>query len=98
MSAIWAIHTLERNEEDGGVSGVYWRAIKLDGDYSATTHGYIELTPNPLAEDFIAYEALTEADVIGWVKAEVVEADVEAALAAEIAKQKLPEPGFGVPW
>lgn len=98
MAVIWNISTLRRNVEDGGVFVAYWTAIQLDGDYSVTEYGAVNFTPDPTAEDFIAYESLSESDVMGWVKAEIVEADIEAKLAAEIAKQKVSEPGIGVPW
>ena len=44
------------------------------------------------------FVGVTEADVLGWVHAEVDQAETEAALAADIAGQKTPVTSDGVPW
>ena len=66
----WTISTLERELSDGGVVVAHWRATAVDGDFSASSYGTVGFTPDPSASGFIAYDSLTEADVIGWVQAE----------------------------
>lgn len=94
----WTIPTVERNLSDGGVTIAHWRCTAVDGDYSASSYGTCGFTPDASAEGFIAYDSLTEANVIGWVQGSVSQEDTEAALAAKIEADKNPTTGAGVPW
>jgi len=94
----WSIPTVERNLADGGVTVAHWRCDAVDGDYSASSYGTCGFTPDADADDFVAYDDLTEATVIGWVQTSVVQADVEAALTAKIEADKTPTTGAGTPW
>jgi len=98
----WTIETLEHNVADGGVIVAHWRctAEEVVGEetYSASAYGTVGFTPDASADGFIAFDALTEADVLGWVYAEVDQAATEAALDANIAEQKTPATTDGVPW
>lgn len=104
--ATWTIENLERNVADGGVIVAHWRVTETEtvGEgadavtYSASSYGTVGFTPDASADGFIAYDDLTEADVLGWVYAEVDQAETEAALAADIAGQKTPVTSDGVPW
>lgn len=104
--AIWTISNLERNTADGGVTVAHWRVTETEtvgeGDdavtYSASSYGTVSFTPDASADGFIAFDDLTEADVLGWVYEEVDQAETEAALAADIAGQKTPVTTDGVPW
>ena len=94
----WTISTLERELSDGGVVVAHWRATAVDGDFSASSYGTVGFTPDPSDAGFIAYDSLTEADVIGWVQAELDQDAIEASLAAQIEADKNPTQGAGVPW
>ena len=102
----WTISTLERELSDGGVVVAHWRATATEtvgeGDdavtYSASNYGTVDFTPDASASGFIAYDSLTEADVIGWVQAEVDKDAIEASLAAQIEADKNPTQAAGVPW
>jgi len=104
--ATWTIANLERNVADGGVIVAHWRVTETEtvgeGDdavtYSASSYGTVGFTPDADADGFIAFDDLTEADVLGWVYAEVDKHETEAALAADIAGQKTPVTTDGVPW
>ena len=96
--ATWTIGTLERELSDGGVIVAHWRATAVDGDFSASSYGTVGFTPDPSASGFIAYDSLTEADVIGWVQAELDQDAIEASLAAQIEADKNPTQAAGVPW
>ena len=100
--ATWTIANLERNLADGGVTVAHWRVTEEEtvGDvtYSAASYGSCTFTPDPDASDFVAYDSLTEATVLGWVQAEVDQSAIEAALTANIAEQKTPTTGDGTPW
>ena len=94
----WTIATLERELADGGVTVAHWRCTEVDGDFSASSYGTVGFTPDPTASDYIAYDSLTEANVLGWVYESVGQDTVEAALTAKIEADKNPTSGSGVPW
>ena len=96
--ATWTIANLERNLADGGVTVAHWRVTEVDGDYSASAYGTCGFTPDASASDFVAYDSLTEATVLGWVHAEVDQSATEASLTANIAEQKNPVSADGMPW
>ena len=100
--ATWTISTLERNTADGGVIVAHWRVTEEEtvgeNTYSASSYGTCGFTPDPSASDYIAYADLTEADVLGWVWAEVDQDAIEASLTANINEQKNPTTADGVPW
>jgi len=93
------IPTLERHTADGFVYTAHWRCTATDGDYSASSYGTAGFTPAPESEDFVPYDDLTEATVLGWVWDNGVDKDAtEAALAAKIGAEKNPTTATGVPW
>ena len=94
----WTIATLERELADGGVTVAHWRCTEVDGDFSASSYGTVGFTPDPTSSDYIAYDSLTEADVLGWVYESVGQDTVEAALTAKIEADKNPVTANGVPW
>ena len=100
--ATWTIAQLERNTSDGGVIIAHWRVTETEtvgeNTYTASSYGTCGFTPDPSASDYISYADLTEADVIGWVQADVDQAGIEAALTANINEQKNPTTADGVPW
>jgi hypothetical protein len=96
--ATWTIANLERNVADGGVTVAHWRVTEVDGDYSASAYGTVGFTPDADADDFVAYDSLTEEVVMGWVWESVNQKDTEAALTANIEGQKNPVSADGMPW
>jgi len=69
---------MTRNEADGGVVTVYWSCVASDGTFSATEGGKLRCEPDADAEGFVAYAALTEADVLGWVYTSLIEGEETA--------------------
>ena len=100
--ATWTIATLERELADGGVTVAHWRCTEEEtvGEetFSASSYGTVGFTPDPTASDYIAYDSLTEANVLAWVHAEVDQSATEAALTAKIEADKNPTSGSGTPW
>ena len=104
----WKVANLERNVEDGKVFTVHYTVNAVSdqvdpnsesgGFYSAGAYGSVGLD----GEVSVAFESLTEEVVVGWVKeklggAEKV-AEIEAALAAQIAEKQTPTKAAGLPW
>ena len=100
--ATWTIANLERELADGGVTVAHWRCTEEEtvGEetFSASSYGTVGFTPDPTASDYIAYDSLTEANVLGWVWESVDKDATEAALTAKIEADKNPTSGSGVPW
>jgi hypothetical protein len=98
----WTIATLERELADGGVIVAHWRctASETVGEdtFSASSYGTCGFTPDASAPDFVPYDSLTEATVLGWVWESVNKDATEAALQANIDDQKNPVTEAGVPW
>ena len=97
MVVKWSIFTLD-SDPDGGVVVAHWGASASDGDQESSTYGACRLTPDPSAEGYIAFNSLDEATVVGWVKANVDAAQIEANLAAMIERSKEPQLTHGKPW
>jgi hypothetical protein len=98
----WSIANTERYLDTGGVFVVHWRvtAEETVGDetFTASAYGTVGFTPDADDPSFVAYDSLTEADVLAWVHAEVDQAATEAALTAKIEADKNPVTGSGMPW
>ena len=95
----WTIANLERNVADGGVTVAHWRCSSVDGDYSASSYGTCGFTPDADDPTFIAYNALTEEIVLGWVWTNGVDKDqIEAANEAKVNAQANPVSASGMPW
>ncbi len=101
MTTTWTISQLDRELADGYVNTVHYRVDATDGTYSAGAYGSVGLEK---PDTLVPYKDLTSDIVIGWVKAKLDEeeagnvAKIEAALAANIAEQKTPTTGTGLPW
>ena len=99
MATTWTIATLEHNVADGGVIVAHWRATDVDGDYSASAYGTCGFSPDASDPSFVAYDSLTESQVLQWCWDNGVDqAATEASLAANIESQKNPVSAAGVPW
>ena len=101
MAVTWTISTLERNTDDGVVVA-HWRAsdseVVGEDTHSGSSYGTCGFTPDSTAEGYTAYADITEAQAIGWVKADVDADAIEASIASQIADSKAPAITVGVPW
>jgi hypothetical protein len=95
MTITWTITQLDRQTSDGLVTTAHWRVDAVDGEHSAGSYGTVGFERG---ESFIAYESLTEAQVIAWVKDKLDVEAIETSLASQIALQKSPVTATGVPW
>ena len=102
MAVTWTIAQLERNTDGNGVVVAHWRAtdseVVGEETHSGSSYGTCGFTPDAEAEGYVAYDALTEADVIAWVQADVDAEAIEASIAAQITASKEPVTAAGVPW
>ena len=100
--ATWTIANLERDIATGGVQVAHWRVTESetvgDDTFTASAYGTVGFTPDASADDFVAYDSLTEEVVMGWVHADVDKDATEAALTANIEGQKNPVSADGMPW
>jgi len=101
-SYTWSIVNLKRtNNSDKGVTNIHYKVMLQDGNNSVATELNMRVVPNPDSEDFIAFESLTESDVVGWVKAQLGEngvSDLERMLTEALARKLQPETVSEIPW
>ena len=103
----WQINTLDRELADGYVKKAIYRVNGEDGTYKFRATGEVDL---PKPGTLKPYADLTEAEVIGWVKARIDEkanaqdpkgitvANIETAVENGVNEQKTPSVGTGKPW
>ena len=99
----WNISQLDRELADGYVYDAHWRCdavsseLREDGEpYRAGAYGSVGFERPE--SDLIPFDNLTKDQVIGWVKSKLNEAEIEAAIEAQLAEQITPTRGQGVPW
>jgi hypothetical protein len=105
MAATWKIvqldYTVSLDSKTNVVNNIHWDCTDADADDNhGRTYGSQGIPTDDLS-DFIAYDDITEANAIAWVKAALGEdgvSDQEAAVAAQIALLKTPVDGSGSPW
>jgi len=95
MKTTYTIAQLDRQTADGLVTTAHWRADAIDGEHSAGAYGSVGFERG---DTFTAYEALTESQVIAWVKEKLDVEAMEARFAAQIEAKKNPVTAVGVPW
>lgn len=95
MTITWTIAQLDRQISDGLVTTAHYIVNVVDGEYSVGSYGTVGFERGT---SFTAYDLLTEAQVIAWVKDKLEVADIEAGLQAQIYKLKNPVNAIGVPW
>ena len=103
ITKTWQVNTMERDLSDGHVNKVIYRVIGKDGDTEKDrATGEVSFTkPSSLPSDFVAYDKLDEATVLGWVKTAIGTDDVaaiEKTLEDNIALINTPVTATGKPF
>jgi hypothetical protein len=99
----WEVNTMERDISDGYVSKVIYRVKGIDdSEEKSRETGEVNFTkPSSLPSDFVAYDKLTEAIVLGWVTTTLGTDEVssiETKIKADIALINTPVTAVGKPW
>jgi len=108
----WSVNNMAHVDADGGVIKAYWSCTALSDttpSYKAVEGGKLLCTYDPSAAGYIAYDALTEADVLGWIWTSLIEdeetaaeakARIEANRTARVQGQidRAATQAAGVPW
>jgi len=95
MTTTWTIEQLDRQTADGLVTTAHYTVNAVDEEHTAGFYGTVGFERG---ESFIAYESLTKAQVIEWVKDKLDVESIEASLAAQIESLKNPVTATGTPW
>ena len=103
ITKTWQVNTMERDISDGHVNKVIYRVIGKDGDTEKDrATGEVSFTkPSSLPSDFVAYDKLDEATVLGWVKTALGTDEVtaiEKAIEDKIAIINTPVTATGKPF
>ena len=94
----WAIANLERETADGYVYTAHYTVSAANDSYSAGAYGSVGLER---PETLIAFDSLTEEQVIGWVK-EAIGGDekvteIQDALQGQLDEKAAPTKASGKP-
>jgi len=109
MAVNWTIATLERNASDDGVIVAHWTVSDVEevveGEevtyHTGQSYGTSAFSPNPEADDFVAFADITEEIAVQWCQDSMGEEQVtsiEESIANQIAEQASPSIFTGVPW
>jgi hypothetical protein len=95
MTITWTIAQLDRQTADGLVTTAHWRVDAVDGEHTAGSYGSVSFERGT---SFTAYNSLTEAQVIAWVKAKLDVTAIQTSLQSQINAKKTPVTSTGLPW
>lgn len=111
VTTTWSILDMTRKVADGNVFDVRWQCYARNdsGPEAAVEAGKLITDADPSDPDFISYDNLTEADVLGWVYESLVEGDetpqqakarIEANRTEKVTAQieKANADASGMPW
>ena len=99
----WKVGQCDRTLADGVITTLHYTvtAVTEDEVYSAGAYGSIGLEA-PEAETMIAYDSVTEANCISWVKAAIggdeKVTEIQTALDNQLTEKRTPTVGAGTPW
>ncbi len=90
----WSVKDMHKVTETGAVYKVEWSCSGVDADtevshsrsgsYLHTDSDGEQATPDHTASGFVAYDALDEANVLGWIQANGVQAYNEGLITSNI--------------
>jgi hypothetical protein len=112
INTTWSVNNMTKVDADGGVILAYWSLVAQsdgEGGETATEGGKARFTYDASDSDYIAYDDLTEADVLGWIweqnkegeeTAAEYKARIEAERTAKVEAQieRKAAQSTGVPW
>ena len=103
ITKTWEVNTMERDITDGYVNTVLYSVKGIDGsEEKGTFTGEVSFVkPSSLPSDFVAYDKLDEATVLGWVKTALGTdevAAIEKAIEDKIAIINTPVTATGKPF
>ena len=93
----WKIGNLERDVATGGVKKIHWSCTASQNGVGVSDGGAKQLTPDPDAPGFIAYDDLTKEVVMGWLHDGDKDV-VEGALRVRLQETLNPSTVTGLPW
>ena len=108
----WSVTRMTHVNADGGVIKAYWSCVAASDttpSYTASEGGKLLCTYDASSPDYIPYDDLTEADVLGWIYTSLIEGEetaeeakarVEANRTARVQGQidRAATQAEGVPW
>ena len=104
MSVTWSVvqmeYALAQDGKTNVVNNVHWQCIVAENEHFARAYGTVGVPTDDLS-NFTEFANLTEAEVVGWVKAALGDeqvSNIETALAANVAEIITPTKGQGLPW
>ena len=98
----WKIEDCERDPATGAITVAHWRCIGVndaDDTLTGTSYGTHSIPKAPEGAPFVAYEDVTEEQVLAWCFASGLDkAEREAIVQKQIDAKRTPELVTGTPW
>ena len=102
MNHIWKVYELNRTVADGVINKVTYACESELSGSSTRLVGFLDISGSASDPDFVAFENLTEGDVLAWVTSSIDYTDFEtrnsASLADTIYELTNPTESTGNPW
>lgn len=102
MNHNWKIYDLKRTISDGVVNLVTYACESEYSGSSTRIIGELNITGSASDPDFIAYDNLTEANVLGWVTSSIDTSSLESknssSIASSIVARAAVTESNGKPW
>lgn len=102
MNHTWKIYDLKRTIADGVVNKVTYACESNEAGFGTRKIGELTVVGSADDADFVPYQDLTEAIVLGWVTGSVDTASIETANSASIAQRIVAQAAItesnGTPW
>lgn len=102
MEHTWKIYDLKRTIADGVVTEVTYACESKHDNIGTRKIGELTVTGSAGDEGFIAYDDLTQSDVLGWIDSNVDKTSIEtsnsASIAATITARAARTSSRGTPW
>lgn len=98
----WIIHCVDRNPNTGAIEVAHWRVNGVDDaddTLTGTNYGTHNIPKAPKGAAFVAYEDVTEAQVLEWCfNSGLDKTACEAIVQAQIDAMRTPALVSGTPW
>lgn len=96
----WEVHSVKYDVPTGGINQARWQCQGIDESTNnvGSKIGTTTLSPDPTDSNFIAYENVTQENVVAWIQSNVDVTSIQNSIDAQIATKNNSQEETGLPW